>query len=94
MKLIEINDVYFIVSLHTAIVMVCPTVTDFLCDKGTMQREMIIRTPFTIKNSVPVFIIVLSSHHVYAETRRLINYKKQFFETDVCNEGVIISDRA
>lgn len=76
MNLIEINDVSFIVSLLTTIVMVCLEVTDFLCDKDTMQREMIARTLFTMKNSVPVFIMVLSSHHGYAETRRLISYKK------------------
>ena len=76
MNLIEINDLSFIVSLNTAIVIVCPEVTDFLCDKDTMQRKMIIRKVFTIKNSVPVFIMVLTSHHGYAETRRLISYKK------------------
>ena len=75
-NLIEINDVSFIVSLHTAIVTVCPVVTDFLCDKNTMKREMTIRTLFTVNKSVPVFIMVLSSHHDYAETRTLISYKK------------------
>jgi len=81
-------------SLRTAIVMICPAVTDFLCDKDTVQREMIIRTLFTIENFVPVFIMFLSSHHVYAETRRLISYKKQFFDNDACNEWAILSDSA
>jgi len=78
-------------SLHTAIVMICPTVTNFLCDKDTVQREMIIRTLFTIENSVPVLIMFLLSHHVYAETRRLISYKKQFFDNDACNELAILT---
>jgi hypothetical protein len=79
------------VSLNTAIVIACHAVTDFLCEKYTMQREVIIRTLFTIKNTFPVFIMVLSSHHGYAETRRLISYKKQFFDTGACNEWAILS---
>jgi hypothetical protein len=76
-NLIEIHDVSFIVSFHTAIVMVCPAVTYLLCDKYTKQREIIIRTPSTIKISVPVLITVLS-YHGCAETRRLISYKNSF----------------
>jgi len=81
------------VSLHKALVTVCAAVADCLCDKDTVQSEMIIRTLITIKNSVLVFIMVLSSHHVYAKAR-LISYKKQFFDTDACNGWAILNDSA
>jgi len=48
-NLIETNNVSFIVSLNTAIVIACPAATDFLCEKDTMQREITIRTLFTKK---------------------------------------------